>query len=1049
MHDIYLKNPHKYLTLLTFLSILSLFSTFEMRAQVYGAPASTHVNQQLRAMFASISPPSPQPPIFYDQSAHFIDKDWWTPLPSDTSTASVWSVLYDEMWCSHYDTTQFLRVDTVFARADRFMGDTVLLGIIYYPFCTLKDSSLYDTTYFTVDTTGPTLLDHPNATASPYEIDTVFNICAFREMNSSGTLTFRVDPDFIFNGTGLQLNADYGRVLQVNFDDAAGWHTVPDNAVTHHEVTYNTGGEHVISARVITESNNVTEAGSSARIVAPEAEQFTQPDDTWTHIPGITVGVFGGCSNEDGLPEQKFIIVMEGYDFEENTTIRNTYNSYVRRTGLDLLRNYGYTFLVIDWADSKRPMQQNAMSIVTLVDDLKCTLAQVGDDPQHQFVMMGASMGGVVGRYALTWMEANPNFSACFPDNHHNTRLLITMDSPHQGAYVPLAFQQLYKTAKFALTGVLPYSIQQQYIRAYDILNRPASRQLLNLHIESSTFPNANFSAAPERTAFLDDLVALNPQTGGYPEHVKLMAISNGLMTGEQQVGINDGCVMSPGDRFVQGEAQLNMTILGFPVVGRFADIDLQALNPGSQFFHLGHGSNTWTVRLKWVWETVCAPPFGWPCVSFPRPNGFTVGFVNVTNVSLNRTSATGIPSWGLMPGGRRSFDGSLEDFQSRNIGLTWIDPTALSLEWNTTMPATNCPLEQVHSSSFGTLRLGLDLDIYSQGLNFCFVPLQSALDYNGGVPQDWDIYNDPINVKMAATPFDVIVGEVNGLPGYPQARQTSTLTLNPFRFPAYNLTHVTLQNHQLRDSLMQNWMILNGAATPHPDTNRWAFALYLNREIGDEEMLLDNLELDRPAIFQAEYDIIAGDQTNRPYAYLGQAVQPDFVFRNYSFDGFAPDPNPFGYNLTDNGIFARDDAFTILPAGNAVLRADLTINTAGSVVMGGLVLEFLPQWVCDSNIYKTGDESARIDLKKETTKMTLFPNPVSPGDALFLRGLPEERIHLQLMGVDGQMIAEQTLHPAESQDLRLSIESALPAGVYFLGLNSATMRKNFKFVVQ
>lgn len=45
-------------------------------------------------------------------------------------------------------------------------------------------------------------------------------------------------------------------------------------------------------------------------------------------------------------------------------------------------------------------MRFNALYFVNMLEQLKCIL---GDN--HQFVIMGESMGGVVARYALTYME--------------------------------------------------------------------------------------------------------------------------------------------------------------------------------------------------------------------------------------------------------------------------------------------------------------------------------------------------------------------------------------------------------------------------------------------------------------------------------------------------------------------------------------------------------------------------------------------------------------------------------------------------------------------
>lgn len=1037
---------------------LSVLIAEPMNAQVMGAPASTGVNQQLRALFSSVSPPSPQPPVFYDHSAHYADKSWWQPIQTDTSNTALWNVMYDELYTSHYDTTQFLRIDTVVQRGMHFGSDTSVIGLFYYRFAHLKDSALYDTLYFNVDTLGPTLIDNPNATASAYLMDTVFNVCALRDVSSFGTLTYRVDPDFIFVDPDLALDADAGgRILQLDFADGNGWITVSATAVSHHTISYAVSGEKIIQARIIDGSTGQAEAQGSSRVVTPQTNTGTPPDSIWTNIPGITVGVYGDCEIDVGEGAPKFILLLEGFDYNNSSGPADLYGQYVRNTGLEFLRNYGYTFLIVNWNQGTGDMVQNAMRIVNLVDHLKCTYLDTvfNDLPQHQFVMMGASMGGVIARYALTYMEANPGFSNCYPDNMHNTRLYISMDSPHQGAYVPLAFQQLSKDAEFQLSSFLPYNILNTLIEQDDILNSPAARQLLNVHAYSSIAPSANFGPMQERIDFMDDLEALNPSTGGYPEHVKMMAISNGLLTGEHQLGIRNSCIMSPGDHFLQGEGNLNMTILGAPYVGLHVELDLQSVNPGQQFFHLSTGINTWSIQLNWTWKTKCLPPWNWPCVTYPSPAGFSVGFVSTSTISQNR-AATGFPAYAVMPGGRQENDDGLLEFidtndLAHNWGLTWIDPTGLRLEidWTGGAGGTSCTNEQVLASSFGAVVAGLDVDLYSQGLNFCFIPIQSALDYTGGVPQDHDLFNEDINVKMANTPFDVIVGEVNGLPGYPQVQSSPNMQLNrggDWLFPSYNLEHVTLRNHQLTDSLMENWTLQTPPPAGGATVARWALAHYINREIGDEELFLDNFNLDHPAAFQAEYTLTAGERTNPYYEYPGQPVQPQFVFENYSN---SPISNPFGYNLNSNGIFARDEPFTVEANGNAILQAETTINTAGTVVQGFLSVEFLPLWVCTLNTFKNGEEPYEFAADQIDRKRGLYPNPVAAGQSIALTNLTKGNCEFQLLSLEGRLLESRELEVEEEKQVTISVQPSLPPGIYLLSVIQNGAVETYKLVVQ
>ena len=249
-----------YETYLLTILVYLLSSGNNLNAQIAGAPASTYVNQQLRVMFSNIPLPSPQPPIFYDMSAHFVEKEYWQPMQTDTFNTTQWILQYDEMFCGHYDTNQFLRIDTVLNRANRFGGDTVVIGVFEYEYARLVDSAMYDSIYFHIDTTTnpPSLIDNPNSTAYPYIHDTVFNVCAFQWNNTVGNLTMRVDPNFIFLSQNMVLGkSDMGldRTLEINFGDGQGWHPIDPNNVDHYDVAYTVGGEHTIQARVINNSS--------------------------------------------------------------------------------------------------------------------------------------------------------------------------------------------------------------------------------------------------------------------------------------------------------------------------------------------------------------------------------------------------------------------------------------------------------------------------------------------------------------------------------------------------------------------------------------------------------------------------------------------------------------------------------------------------------------------------------------------------------------------------------------------------------------------------
>lgn len=1030
-------------------ALILMLSTYQAHSQVVGAPASRYINQQLRVLFNNIAPPNPQPPVFYDMAAHFTSDSWYEPFNTDTSTTTNWSIVYDEMWFAHYDTTQFLRSDTVASRGLRIGADSVRIGLIDYNYCRLVDSAIYDTTYFYIDTTGPTLIDNPNATASPYELNSVFTVCAMKENHTSGALTFSIDPDFLFiDPDRLPLYTGGLLELQIDFGDGQGW--VPFDVTTQsfHAVTYATAGEHILQARTVNprDTTDSTINYSASRIASPAAQQLVMPQSIWTHIPGMDVEVYRSCDIASQQQPNKFIIMVPGFDAVEGTHRGKRYKRYFKNTGLADLRNHGYTILVIDWHNSKLPTAVNALRIPLLIDYLKCNLLDQFSDPQHQFVMMGASSGALMARYALTWMEQNPNFSACWPNLHHNTRLYFSLDGEHQGAYIPLAFQEYYDVKVNGIEDGLPANLWAAAAESIDILNSPAATELLNVHYTTRT-GNA-YGPHVNRDLFMDDMTSLNGNNG-YPEHVKMFAIGNGLFTGEHQTGIGDECVMEPGDFYLDYDHELTMTVLGIEVYSNELNLELRALDNGQEFYRRELTTWKWQIQLNWMVVQGCLQPFNWPCWNFVFPLPPTLVYETDIDDTEVRTSQ-GVPEWDVQPGSRISGNLEVANIPAVDFSLLGPDWTGLGLTFGTftnVQQTGGCPILTLAEADYNGIAISFDMTVRSQTLSSCFTPNFSAIDYQGANPQDHDLYNENITVKMTNTPFDVIVGEVNGQAGYPQQPQMTAPFLpsthpNKITYPSLNRAHVTVINHLVPDTFLLN------------DTNQTLFARYINREIGDEQMFLDNIDFDRLGIFQAEYNITAGVAANPFYEYPSQTAQA--LFKEYTNAPWVNNSfiNPYGYNLPNNAIFSQDDPFRILPIAGVELIAGTNINDVGMDIQGGLWQNILPQWVCvvdsfsDTTVFNKAGSKESFASADLANGVTLFPNPVAQGGELSIGQIPEGDYELTLRSMDGRVIQTNAMQIKQSSALRLTVPTNTRSGLYLIQIRGQVLNATFRVIV-
>jgi hypothetical protein len=250
--------------------------------------------------------------------------------------------------------------------------------------------------------------------------------------------------------------------------------------------------------------------------------------------------------------------------------------------------------------------------------------------------------------------------------------------------------------------------------------------------------------------------------------------------------------------------------------------------------------------------------------------------------------------------------------------------------------------------------------------------------------------------------------------------------------------------NHQLTDSTLQN-MALQGIPPSQLSSHKNYLALYLNREIGDEALWLDNLHMDRSALFQAEYDLVAGKHTNPYYDYPNAPVQPQFLFRNYG------PSNPYGYTLTNNGIYSKEAPFTTDQGTTTLLRAQNNINTTGSIIQGALWIDFAPQVVCDSIFSaKKGSESYSSNVEYTPIgELSVYPNPVNSGDQLTIVGIVEGYFKLELINASGETVTSINRHHlSESQRIILHLGD-LSSGLYFLKIEQTNFVQCVKIIVQ
>lgn len=231
----------------------------------------------------------------------------------------------------------------------------------------------------------------------------------------------------------------------------------------------------------------------------------------------------------DGVLD-KPIIILDGFDPGDQRDITGLYNSleFDGQNMADLLRAEGYDIVILNQpvyttdglqidggADF---IQRNGLVLAAMIQFLNAE--KVGDE---ELVVLGPSMGGLIGRYGLAWMEAN--------DLDHETRLYLSFDSPHRGANIPISIQYLINYLAEDSGDPTATAIVDQ------VLNSVAAKQMLLDHysahlLNGSTFeqdPNKLLPAGAEnfRDSFQAELDAL-----GFAQNVRNVAMINGAGDG-------------------------------------------------------------------------------------------------------------------------------------------------------------------------------------------------------------------------------------------------------------------------------------------------------------------------------------------------------------------------------------------------------------------------------------------------------------------------------------------------------------------------------------
>jgi hypothetical protein len=311
-------------------------------------------------------------------------------------------------------------------------------------------------------------------------------------------------------------------IQSISFDEGTTWNTIANNSISI-VIPSNTNWFSV----AVKYSVNGTTKKTGIKFQVETKSLLTPDTAPWQVSSSFEIDTLVGNKlvrgnaytllSEDGIFDKPFVFV-EGIDFgtDHLPTRNGTFGWDAFSSGsvtgqyamlqlmpywIDTLQQHGYDLVLVDFYDGARDIRENAALVEKIIH-----LCNEHKNSNESIVVAGASMGGLISRYALRTMEIQ--------NKQHCTRLYISLDAPHLGAYIPMSLQS-------ALYFMAPYSSAANSF-VYDKLERPAAQQLLFYQWGASNqLQPANF------LSFQSELNSI-----GLPQNCRNIAVANGNKNG-------------------------------------------------------------------------------------------------------------------------------------------------------------------------------------------------------------------------------------------------------------------------------------------------------------------------------------------------------------------------------------------------------------------------------------------------------------------------------------------------------------------------------------
>ncbi|MDF7820199.1 RICIN domain-containing protein [Runella sp. MFBS21] len=334
-------------------------------------------------------------------------------------------------------------------------------------------------------------------------------------------VSFKIDPNLHISNNKNEIKR-----LEIDFQDGKGYQSFEMKAKAI-PYRFTSTGERIITLRIYTQRGTYV---FHSRIDVKQLErpkiyrEFTVTAETVRQdtisvnsrlkngrqavsVPGANTRIILGCDQVFNKP----IIIAEGFDFVNENSLNGlqaqsiaTFQPYM---------NQGYDLVLVDYHNARDFIENNAEVLKNVI--LQVNNEKVGNE---QLIVVGQSMSGLVGRWALRKME-NDGIA-------HNVKLFIPFDTPHQGANVPVSITQMYWAANPSFLTNVFLRIFSTFGNYYSAIQTPAATQMLLHWGRPNLYGTGN--RHPEFDSFRTRLQAMG--NGGYPQNCRNIAMINGSL---------------------------------------------------------------------------------------------------------------------------------------------------------------------------------------------------------------------------------------------------------------------------------------------------------------------------------------------------------------------------------------------------------------------------------------------------------------------------------------------------------------------------------------